>query len=152
MTYLAIFLNFCTRVHCDEIHRNIDSKWRVTMPVIEPSNCHEYLMRHSLKSGGTKDHFRWIKLPHITSRRPEIVLDLNMHEIFTFRCCETTEISTHPNSTQQESNYIYLYTTKFGTSIKIRLNRKFESTEFETTRVNCILKLFYSGYIWSVVS
>jgi hypothetical protein len=34
-----------------------------------------------------------------------------------------TEISTHPNSTQQESNYIYLYTTKFGTSIKIRLNR-----------------------------
>jgi hypothetical protein len=25
---------------------------------------------------------------------------------------ETTEISTHPNSTQQESNYIYLYTTK----------------------------------------
>ena len=31
---------------------------------------------------------------------------------------ETTEIST-----QQESNYIYLYTTKFGTSIKIRLNR-----------------------------
>ena len=51
---------------------------------------------------------------------------------------ETTEISTHPNSTQQASNYIYLYTTKFGTSIKIRLNRKFESTEFETTRVNCI--------------
>jgi hypothetical protein len=50
----------------------------------------------------------------------------------------TTEISTHPNSTQQESNYIYLYTTKFGTSIKIRLNRKFESTEFETMRVNCI--------------
>ena len=46
---------------------------------------------------------------------------------------ETTEIST-----QQESNYIYLYTTKFGTSIKIRLNRKFESTEFETMRVNCI--------------
>ena len=53
---------------------------------------------------------------------------------------ETTEISTHPNSTQQESNYIYLYTTKFGTSIKIRLNRKFESTEFETMRVNCMLK------------
>ena len=51
---------------------------------------------------------------------------------------ETTEISTHPNLTQQESNYIYLYTTKFGTSIKIRLNRKFESTEFETMRVNCI--------------
>jgi hypothetical protein len=51
---------------------------------------------------------------------------------------ETTEISTHQNSTQQESNYIYLYTTKFGTLIKIRLNRKFESTEFETTRVNCI--------------
>ena len=51
---------------------------------------------------------------------------------------ETTEISTHPNSTQQESNYIYLYTTKIGTSIKIRLNRKFESTEFETMRVNCI--------------
>jgi hypothetical protein len=37
---------------------------------------------------------------------------------------ETIEISTHP-----KSNYIYLYTTKFGTSIKIRLNRKFESTE-----------------------
>ena len=53
---------------------------------------------------------------------------------------ETTEISTHPNSTQQESNYIYLCTTKFGTSIKIRLNRKFESTEFETMRVNCTYK------------
>ena len=55
---------------------------------------------------------------------------------------ETTEISTHPNSTQQESNYIYLYTTKFGTSIKIRLNRKFESTEFETMRVNCNWHVF----------
>jgi hypothetical protein len=41
-------------------------------------------------------------------------------------------------STQQESDDIYLYTTKFGTSIKIWLNRKFESTEFETMRVNCI--------------
>ena len=62
---------------------------------------------------------------------------------------ETTEISTHPNSTQQESNYIYLYTTKFGTSIKIRLNRKFESTEFETMRVNCIFKInlpLYKGF------
>ena len=59
---------------------------------------------------------------------------------------ETTEISTHPNSTQQESNYIYLYKTKFGTSIKIRLNWKFESTEFETTRVNCnyLNDLFFS--------
>jgi hypothetical protein len=61
---------------------------------------------------------------------------------------ETTEISTHPNSTQQESNYIYLYTTKFGTSIKIWLNRKFESTEFETVRVNCICYLFNTG-LWS---
>ena len=51
---------------------------------------------------------------------------------------ETTEISTHPNSTQQESNYIYLYTTKFGTSIK------FDSTgnlhvltgKFDLTNVN----------------
>ena len=51
---------------------------------------------------------------------------------------ETTEISTHPNLTQQESNYIYLYTAKFRTLIKIRLSRKFESTEFETMRVNCI--------------
>jgi hypothetical protein len=60
---------------------------------------------------------------------------------------ETTEISTHPNSTQQESNYIYLYTTKFGTSIKIRLNRKFESTEFETMRVNCTFKQKISLYM-----
>ena len=57
---------------------------------------------------------------------------------------ETTEISTHPNSTQQESNYIYLYTTKFGTSKKIRLNRKFESTEFETMRVNCSSASIYN--------
>jgi len=54
---------------------------------------------------------------------------------------ETTEISTRPNSTQQESNYIYLYTTKFGTSINIQLNRKFVSTEFETMRVNCITSI-----------
>ena len=59
-------------------------------------------------------------------------------EIICYLLFETTEISTHPNSTQQESNYIYLYTTKFGTSIKIRLNRKFESTEFETMRINCM--------------
>ena len=60
---------------------------------------------------------------------------------------ETTENSTHPNSTQQESNYIYIYTTKFGTSIKIRLNRKFDSTEFETMRVDCTLKHFMSKLI-----
>jgi hypothetical protein len=60
---------------------------------------------------------------------------------------ETTDISTHPNSTQQESNYIYLYTTKFGTSIKIRLNRKFESSEFETMRVNCTYKCRFYFYI-----
>jgi len=24
---------------------------------------HKYLIQHSLKSGGTKDHFRWIKIP-----------------------------------------------------------------------------------------
>ena len=65
---------------------------------------------------------------------------------------ETTEISSHSNSTQQESNYIYLYTTKFGTSIKIQLNRKFESTEFETMRVNCTSKLQKkSEYIRSVI-
>ena len=23
----------------------------------------EYLIQHSLKSGGTKDHFRWVKVP-----------------------------------------------------------------------------------------
>ena len=23
-------------------------------------NCHEYLLQHSLKSGGTKEHYRWI--------------------------------------------------------------------------------------------
>jgi hypothetical protein len=63
---------------------------------------------------------------------------------------ETTEISTHPNSTQQESNYIYLYTTKFGTSIKIRLNRKFESTEFETMRVNCtkVMPIMCQRKVW----
>jgi hypothetical protein len=49
-----------------------------------------------------------------------------------------TIITEKSNSTQQKSNYIYLYTTKFGTSIKIWLNRKFESTQFETMRINCI--------------
>ena len=27
------------------------------------SNFHEYLVQHSLKSRGTKDHFRWVKVP-----------------------------------------------------------------------------------------
>jgi len=27
---------------------------------------HEYLIQHSLKSGGTKDHFRWVKVPGTT--------------------------------------------------------------------------------------
>jgi hypothetical protein len=26
-------------------------------------NSHEYLIQHSLKIGGTKDHFRWVKVP-----------------------------------------------------------------------------------------
>ena len=26
-------------------------------------NLHEYLIQHSLKSGGTKDHLRWVKVP-----------------------------------------------------------------------------------------
>ena len=62
---------------------------------------------------------------------------------------ETNEISTHPNSTQQESNYIYLYTTNFGTSIQIRLNRKFESTEFEKMRVNCSFTHFQ--FCWIII-
>ena len=31
------------------------------------NNCHEYLIQHSLKSGGTKDHFRQVKVPGTTS-------------------------------------------------------------------------------------
>jgi hypothetical protein len=27
------------------------------------NNFHEYLTQHSLKSGGTKDHFRQVKVP-----------------------------------------------------------------------------------------
>ena len=27
------------------------------------NNFHEYLIQHSWKSGGTKDHFRWVKVP-----------------------------------------------------------------------------------------
>ena len=26
-------------------------------------NFHEYLIQHSLKSGGTKDHLMWVKVP-----------------------------------------------------------------------------------------
>jgi hypothetical protein len=26
------------------------------------NNFHEYLIQHSLKSGGTLDHFRWVKV------------------------------------------------------------------------------------------
>ena len=29
-------------------------------------NFHEYLIQHSLKSGGTKDHFRQVKIPGTT--------------------------------------------------------------------------------------
>jgi hypothetical protein len=29
-------------------------------------NFHEYLIQNSLKSGGTKDHFRWVKVPGTT--------------------------------------------------------------------------------------
>ena len=27
------------------------------------NNFHEYLIQHYLKSGGTKDHVRWVKVP-----------------------------------------------------------------------------------------
>jgi hypothetical protein len=37
---------------------------------------------------------------------------------------ETTEISTHPNSTQQESNYIYLYTTCLLNNTCVKHNSK----------------------------
>jgi hypothetical protein len=30
------------------------------------NNFHEYLIQHSLISGGTKDHFRWVKVPGTT--------------------------------------------------------------------------------------
>ena len=30
-------------------------------------NFHEYLIQHSLRSGGTKDHFRQIKVPGTTT-------------------------------------------------------------------------------------
>jgi hypothetical protein len=36
----------------------------------------------------------------------------------------------------------------FGTLIKIRLNRKFESTEFETMRVNCTS----TEFSWRVIN
>jgi hypothetical protein len=70
---------------------------------------------------------------------PKQYLTLHCLDFWVYLMKITTEISTHPNSTQRESNYIYLYTTKFGTSIKIQLNRKFESNEFETMRVNCVI-------------
>jgi hypothetical protein len=44
------------------------------------------------------------------------------------------------------------YTTKFGTSIKIRLNRKFESTEFETMRVNCMFNVYKNQLSWQTGS
>ena len=72
-----------------QVYQSVLHYLQAVLFIKSPNNCHEYLMRHSLKSGGTKDHFRWIKLPRITSIRPEIVLDLNMHEIFTFRCWAT---------------------------------------------------------------
>jgi len=31
------------------------------------NNFHEYLIQHTLKSGGTKDHFRHVKVPGTTS-------------------------------------------------------------------------------------
>jgi hypothetical protein len=31
------------------------------------NNFHEYLMQNSLKSGGTKDHLRWVKVPGAAS-------------------------------------------------------------------------------------
>jgi len=27
------------------------------------NNFHEYLIQHSFKSGGTKEHFKWVKVP-----------------------------------------------------------------------------------------
>jgi len=33
------------------------------------NKSHEYLIQHSVKSGGTKDHFRWVKVPGTTPYR-----------------------------------------------------------------------------------
>ena len=44
-----------------------------------------------------------------------------------------------------------LYVTKFGTLTKFRLIRNFDSSEFETTRVNCTnifaILLFYRAIV-----
>jgi hypothetical protein len=91
--------------------------------------CRKPYYLHSLSRIYLSKHVYYLGLK-IGSQVKHPVIDF---DIFTFGypklLFETTKISTHPNLTQQESNYIYLYTTKFRTSIKIRLNRKFESTE-----------------------
>jgi hypothetical protein len=36
------------------------------------NDFHEYLIQHSLKSGGTKDHFRWVKVKKKNKKKPDI--------------------------------------------------------------------------------
>ena len=39
------------------------------------NNFHEYLIQHSLKSGGTKDHFSRVKVPGTAPYRKARLLD-----------------------------------------------------------------------------
>jgi hypothetical protein len=38
---------------------------QVVLFLLKFEQFHEYLVQHSLKSGGTKCHFRWVKVPGI---------------------------------------------------------------------------------------
>ena len=51
------------------------------------NNIHEHLIQHSLKSGGFKDHLRWVKVPGTFS--------VNIKLICT--CCDTDQKSL-PNA------------------------------------------------------
>ena len=44
-------------------------------------NFHEYLIQHALKSGGTKNHFRRVKVPSTLSERHAGIINLFTHTV-----------------------------------------------------------------------
>ena len=67
------------------------------------NNFHEYLIQHSLKSGGTKDHFRWVKVTALIERP---VLELCNR---SFRCKLTFTGLNSPSTLHMNLIFILQY-------------------------------------------
>jgi hypothetical protein len=82
--YIRLFCNLCRAFNIFQVYQYFTiNRWYFLL-IFE--HFHEYLMQHSLKSVGTKDHFRWVKVPGTIPYWKAYVLLANF---IWYRCKET---------------------------------------------------------------